>query len=64
MSQICDFEGPATSRGEIFFLKSWVIWVLKRSVFGSQFQCKKPKLDTTSECPEISKKVKTAKKMN
>ena len=61
VSQMSDFQGRATSKGEIFFSKSWVIWVLKRSVFGSRFQRKKPKLDTTSECREISKKLKKAK---
>ena len=37
------------------------MWVLKRSVFGSRFQRKKTKLDTTSECREISKKLKKEK---
>ena len=38
-----------------------VIVVLKRSVFSSRFQRKKLKLDSTSECREISKKLKKSK---
>ena len=61
MSQVSDFQGPATSRGEIFFfIVMGHMGIQKKRNWLTVSTQKKKKLDTTSECREISKKVKTA----